>query len=323
MPAEQRGKVSVALATYNGAAFLRAQLDSLFAQTYGDLEVVAVDDGSTDGTLAILEDYARRRRLVLHRNARNLGFLRNFERAIELCNGDFIALADQDDVWLPHKVEALLARLGDSWLVYSDARLIDGDGRELDSKLSDLQGLRLARGRTSLPFVLYNCASGNTALFTRELASRALPIPAGVRFHDAWLAFVAAALGAIDFVDEPLTLYRRHERNVTRKDPPRDNRAAARGRRRDERRIELLGELRCRLALDGMRERDRAVLGEFAHLLERSRGGYFDIGLAAFLARHRAELFALQRRKKCFKRIARLATGERLRRMQLSLGGKG
>ena len=100
--------ISVAMATYNGEKFIREQLDSILAQTITDWELIVCDDVSTDSTIAILEEYANKDgRIQIHKNKVNLGFKRNFEKAISLCSGDYIALCDQDDIWKHDKVEKM------------------------------------------------------------------------------------------------------------------------------------------------------------------------------------------------------------------------
>ena len=104
--------VSIALCTYNGAGFLAKQLDSLLSQSYETIEVIAVDDCSTDSTWDILQAYARKdNRLQTHKNDYNIGHTRNFEKAIALCKGDYIALSDQDDIWVGDKIKILMEDL--------------------------------------------------------------------------------------------------------------------------------------------------------------------------------------------------------------------
>src|SRR5688572_32515873 len=97
--------VSIAIATYNGEKFLRQQLDSIYAQSYPNIEVVVSDDRSTDATAGVLEEYRRRHGLAYGVNETRLGYPRNFERAASMCRGAYIAFADQDDIFLPHKIE--------------------------------------------------------------------------------------------------------------------------------------------------------------------------------------------------------------------------
>ena len=92
--------VSIAICTYNGERFLKKQIDSLLNQGYSNIEIIAVDDRSTDRTWDMLQEYAQKdKRVQTYQNEKNLGYARNFEKAITLCKGDFIALADQDDIW--------------------------------------------------------------------------------------------------------------------------------------------------------------------------------------------------------------------------------
>jgi hypothetical protein len=205
--------VSVALCTYNGATHLNEQLDSLWSQTWPRLEVIAVDDASSDGTWDILQRAAQHEpRLRIARNETNLGFAANFERAISLCGGEFIAPCDQDDVWQPSKLQALVQAIDGHLLAYCDSALVDGQGRPLGRLVSDR--LRMVEGSDPLAFVFWNCISGHAMLLRRELLAAALPLPA-VRYHDWWFAFVAASVGSITYVDQPLVAYRQHAHSQT------------------------------------------------------------------------------------------------------------
>ncbi len=137
--------VSVAIATWNGAKYLREQLETIYGQTGGipEIEVVASDDASTDGTVAILAEYALSRGLRYVVNPSRLGLVRNFERAISLCTGELIALADQDDLWKPHKLATLVENLGDFTLIYCNSQeVLCPDGRT-SARYLDPTGHRL------------------------------------------------------------------------------------------------------------------------------------------------------------------------------------
>jgi glycosyltransferase involved in cell wall biosynthesis len=99
------------MCTYNGSRHLKSQLDSISAQTRLPSELVICDDASSDDTVPIIEQFAASVpfRVRLDVNAQNLGSTKNFEKAIQKCKGDLIALSDQDDVWLPRKLEVLEA----------------------------------------------------------------------------------------------------------------------------------------------------------------------------------------------------------------------
>ena len=205
--------ISVALATYNGARHLPAQLASLRTQTWAKLEIVAIDDASSDGSWALLQQAAQLdARLSIQRNERNLGSAATFERAMSLCRGDYIAPCDQDDVWHDDKLHTLFAAIGGHTLAYADSALIDEHGKPLGLCLSDRFGM--TQGSDPLAFAFWNCVSGHAMLFRRELLSAALPLRGG-RFHDWWLAFVAASIGSIVYVPRPLVDYRQHDQTQT------------------------------------------------------------------------------------------------------------
>lgn len=203
-------KVSVAVCVHQGERYLREQLDSLLAQTGIDLEIVILDDASSDTSAALLQEYAvRDARVRYFLNTRNLGPLRSFERAMSLTRGDFIAACDQDDIWQPHKLERLLDAIGDADLAYCDSALIDGEGRATGQRLSDVK--HMLAGRDPLPFLFANSVSGHAALVRRQLFEAARAFPPGV-YHDWWLALCAADRNGVVYVDEPLVSFRRHER---------------------------------------------------------------------------------------------------------------
>ncbi len=201
--------ISVALCTWNGARWLRPQLDSILAQEDVRLEVIALDDASTDGTLAILQEYAARDdRIHVHANAENLGHLRSFGKCMAMCTGDLIAPADQDDVWHPRKLRTLLDAMGTHTLAYCDSRYIDADGKPTGRKVSD--DLAMRRGNALLPTLLQNTVSGHAALMRRGVFAVAQPFPRH-GYHDWWLAMVATGGSEIVYVDQPLVDFRRHE----------------------------------------------------------------------------------------------------------------
>ncbi|HWE06164.1 MAG TPA: glycosyltransferase [Rhizomicrobium sp.] len=216
--------ISVAMATYNGARFLRAQLESLAAQTHPPFELQVGDDGSSDRTLEILEDFKRTAPfpIVVHRNASKLDITENFLRTAGRCTGEWIAFCDQDDVWLPRKLARCARGIergpADLKLVAHNATIIfEGESRRY---LKTFWRGADYRPRLGLP-PHWSCA-GFTQVFRRDLLT-ILPDPAaralrakGVRDgHDAWIPTLAAATGSILLIGEALALYRRHGNNVT------------------------------------------------------------------------------------------------------------
>lgn len=202
----QQPLISIALCTYNGERFLAQQIESLLAQDYPNFEIVVCDDMSSDGTVECIRNY-RDPRISLHVNTRNLGFIRNFEQAFSLCRGDLIAPCDQDDIWHARKLSTLAAALDHHQLVYCDSEFINEDGKSLEARVS--HKLNMYSGSDPAAFVFTNCVSGHAMLVRRTLVQRAIPFPAG-QYHDWWLAFVAASVGSIQYVDACLVQYRQH-----------------------------------------------------------------------------------------------------------------
>jgi glycosyltransferase involved in cell wall biosynthesis len=205
--------VSVAMCTYNGSRFLANQLDTIVNQTYKNIEIIVVDDCSTDETLTILNNYARLYpQLHVYQNESNLGFTANFERAVSLCKGELIALCDQDDLWHPEKIELQVKSIGDNVFIYHDSEFIHEDGESMNKKMSDI--VHLYRGGDPLAFLFFNCVSGHTILMKRDLLNFAIPLKKEY-FHDWWLSYVATNIGKIDFIPQCLVKYRQHEKSET------------------------------------------------------------------------------------------------------------
>lgn len=258
-------RVSVALCVYNGERHLREQLETVLAQRDVDIEVIAVDDGSSDGSVALLREVAARdSRLQVHVNPENLGPLRSFERAMSLGSGEFVAPCDQDDRWHPQKLAKLLACIGDADLAYCDSEYIDDAGITHGRGISS--DLTMMSGHEPLQFVFSNSVSGHALLVRRTLFDAARPFPPGL-FHDWWLAMCAAARGGVVYLDEPLVQFRRHDAAFSplgkgaAKAPPSRNRVWI-----EERRALL------RALADSAFDRDGRA-AEMLHALERAESG--------------------------------------------------
>ena len=215
-------RTSVALCTFNGADFLQAQLASIAGQSVQVDEVVIGDDGSSDGTAAVLED-ARRilPQLRVLPATDHLGVAGNFERTMAATAGDVIFLSDQDDIWHPDRVSAALAvfsRNPDVELLHSDARVIDGSGELLKGTLLSRLGVddatraALVEGAAFAPLLQRNLVTGATVAVRRRLLDDALPFP-GSWLHDEWLAVLAASHRGTRLVESALIDYRLHGSN--------------------------------------------------------------------------------------------------------------
>jgi len=204
--------VSVVLGTFNGERYLEEQLRSVLEQTYKQLEILAIDDGSSDGTVRILREFAAldpRIRVVI--NERNLGFIRNFEKGCSLSAGHWIALCDQDDFWMPDKIEKMVAGIGQFPMIYCDSELCGEDLHPLGKKISDLVHYQSFDDCRQL--CVFSRMYGHATLITRELFDKASPFREEVP-HDGWLAFHATLYGGVAYLPEVLVKYRQHAGNV-------------------------------------------------------------------------------------------------------------
>jgi len=199
------------MATYNGEKYLREQVDSLLAQSYPSLEFIFVDDASSDGSQAILQQYASQdERIRLVANPVNQGLLATFERGIREAKGELIALSDQDDVWMPDKISLLAAAIGEHSMIYADSALTNSDG-QVTGKFSDRN--QLDDYPSALHYVFGTKAMGHAMLFKREIIDIALPFPDYVG-HDYILGFAAAALNGVSYFPATLVNYRQHSSNT-------------------------------------------------------------------------------------------------------------
>ncbi|RDK12132.1 glycosyltransferase family 2 protein [Cupriavidus lacunae] len=209
--------ISVCIATYNGEAYIREQLDSILEQLGGGDEVVVCDDQSRDRTLEIIAGY-QDSRIRVYRNEARLGHVRNFERAMSLSKGEFIFLSDQDDVWLPGRVQLMMSRLmedSDVELVASNFDLIDPNGLRV-GEFRKLGAVKVSRfGQIFAIFAGRAPYFGCTFLLKRTLLESCLPIPRGIESHDIWFALVASSVGKVVNLPVPTLLHRIHGGNLT------------------------------------------------------------------------------------------------------------
>jgi glycosyltransferase involved in cell wall biosynthesis len=204
--------VAVVVATYNGATYLRQQLESIVQQTYKPSQIIIVDDDSLDDTLQVANNFAAHHpEVMVVQNETRLGYIKNFEKGMLIATASYVALSDQDDIWMPHKLETLLANIGDQMLAYSDSELIDANGQLLNQKMSSIKN-QLAY-HTPIMYAIGAWAPGHAMLFKKELVDKAAPFPALVT-HDFWLGFVATCYSRVVYVNEPLVHYRQHTQNA-------------------------------------------------------------------------------------------------------------
>jgi glycosyltransferase involved in cell wall biosynthesis len=199
--------VSVCMAVYNGEKYIRKQIESVLSELQLDDELLIYDDFSTDTTAKVMAEFELDKRVKFRKNATKLGILKNFERVLQEAQGDYIFLCDQDDVWLSGKVQACVDALKKHLLVVTDCVVVNQDLEVISPSFFELRH----SGAGVLKNIWKNSYLGCCMAFRRELLNYSLPIPENMPMHDMWLGLVAEVNGSVLFIDEKLSLYRRHE----------------------------------------------------------------------------------------------------------------
>jgi glycosyltransferase involved in cell wall biosynthesis len=220
----KRPTASVALATYNGGAFIGAQIDSILAQTELPDEIVVTDDQSEDDTIPIVTAYASRSPVPIrvHRNPQRLGFARNFRKASDLCRSELIFFCDQDDLWTPAKVETVKTAFSDRdvFLVYHGALVITAENEPLYPLYDASRQLSLLATKPMDP---WHATYGLTQAFRASLrdhddlwerSRNHIGYEEELLAHDQWYYFLAQIFGRVVYIDEPLVHYRQHGGNA-------------------------------------------------------------------------------------------------------------
>lgn len=214
-PPEADGiRISVILPAYNGEAYFRQQMDSILGQLGDADEVLVSDDGSSDQTLSLAEEYQGRDRRVRLLKGPGQGIKKNVEHALRHADGAYIFLADQDDIWLEGKVERVMQafRQQGAYVVVHDARVFAGE----DTAQVQMESFFAFRnsGAGVAKNIVKNSYIGCCMAFRRELLEVILPIPARIEMHDQWIGVLGDYFaGKSWFLPEPLLLYRRHGDN--------------------------------------------------------------------------------------------------------------
>ena len=215
--------ITILLATYNGEKYLSEQINSLLNQSFKDFKILVRDDGSTDGTLDVLNrfinDYPQKITLLNDRTPTGSS-ARNFFRLLSAVDDDYVMFCDQDDFWLPQKIEKTFEKMkmlekehGDiPLLVHSDLSVVDAELNLINKSFFDFQKISPERDRLN-NLLVQNNVTGCTAMINRKMLMLAKDEPISCAMHDWWIALLAAAFGKADFISEPLILYRQHGGN--------------------------------------------------------------------------------------------------------------
>jgi len=219
-------EVEVLLATYNGERFLREQLDSIFAQDYGNVRVLARDDGSSDSTLDILSEYGERfpdRLRVMPPSSPTGSPKNNFLLLMKASAADYICFSDQDDVWLPDKVyrtKRAMDQLESRWgkkvplLVFTDLGLVDENLRMIHESFWTFLHIVPERINRHAQLMVHSVVTGSTVMLNRRLLDLSLRMSEDAYMHDGWVSWVASYMGESSIVKTQTVLYRQHDRNV-------------------------------------------------------------------------------------------------------------
>jgi len=281
--------ISVIVCVYNGAQFIEEQLASIIVQTYGVAEIIVVDDASSDDTFEVVKRAAARdNRIALYKNEFNIGFTANFEKAMKMANHDFIAIADQDDIWNLHKIEKMMAAFK------PDAAAIYCDSVHFSKKIPAVpvanKKNRRIQGTEVRKLSMYNTVSGHALIIRKSLLAQALPIPSNI-YYDWWLALQAATNGGLQFLDEILVYQRVHDNNAT------ISKDISKKELRNNYRNMLGAHLKAFTQIDNLPNVDKEFFVNFenhwSEMLEQGSSS----GLFFFMLKHRKNLFHYKKRK--------------------------
>ena len=206
--------VSIIVATYNGEKYLAQQLNSIASQTYKNIEIIICDDDSKDGTKKIIKDFAESHPHVFYYlSVNNQGVNKNFEEGFIKAKGEFIAISDQDDIWLPNKIEEQIKLFTNEEIVLTHSLSARFSGDVLPTKKYEPLS-NLFEGNDVRKLLLRNSVSGHNIIFRKKLLDKILPIPQNI-YYDWWLVQTAACNGLIAATNKILSYQRAHENNIT------------------------------------------------------------------------------------------------------------
>lgn len=214
-------KIDILMATYNGEKYLKEQVESILNQTYKNIRLIISDDASKDSTPKILEEYRKKDdRIELYFNKENKGVVKNIEFLLEKVENEYYMLADQDDVWLPAKVEKSIETLKkqNADLVFGDLKVVDKELKTIHESFNKYMLLDRKINKyieTDRINYLYNCVTGCTVISKKEFIKDILPLPTISKYmiHDHWIGLMVSLNGKLAYMPEQYILYRQHENN--------------------------------------------------------------------------------------------------------------
>ena len=213
--------VDILLATYNGEKYISEQIESILNQTYKNIRLLISDDCSTDNTRTILREWVEKdERVFLCEQPKNLGYIKNFEFLLNQVESPLFMLSDQDDVWLPEKVEKSIEILNkeNADLVFGDLEVVDENLNTIYPSFGDFMLLNIKIKKEIGSYkvnYLYNCVTGCTILSKKEWIPKILPVPSKSKYvaHDHWIGLMIALEGKLAYMPEKYIKYRQHGNN--------------------------------------------------------------------------------------------------------------
>jgi len=217
--------VEILLATYNGEKYLTRQIESIITQTSKKWKLFIRDDGSTDGTIKIIEDYVQKYPNKINHiisDKKNIGSTLNFSRLLENAGDNYIMFCDQDDIWLSNKIQISMEKMIElessqenlPCLVFSDLVVVDDDENVISSSFWQ-QSRHIHSNSSDLYTIIANSMiTGCTILLNKFAKNTIKKIPTNIIQHDHWVSIIVAYFGKIGFLNEPTVLYRQHSNNA-------------------------------------------------------------------------------------------------------------
>ena len=283
-------KLSVVLCTYNGAKYIKEQLDSIINQTYPVYELLIFDDVSTDNTVELITEYATHYSFIrVWVNENNLGYTKNFEQALQAATGDAVSICDQDDVWIKDKLE----RMMHAWdtkhpLIYCNSYIFSGDV-PLQPKEPVF---RMFEGTDARKIFLANTISGHAIVCRKDFINLVVPFSKDA-MYDWWMGVVAAYNGGVQHYDKVLVYQRSHAENSTvdiLENYDEDDQKNIKKQR-------MIKQCRVFMTAPNIPPNDKIFLLNFANLLEESLNVKFHKPLYRFMVKHRRLLFNFKKKK--------------------------
>ncbi|ECK7753622.1 TPA: glycosyltransferase family 2 protein [Campylobacter jejuni] len=277
--------IAVILATYNGEKYLKQQIESILDQTYKNIKIYIGDDCSKDGTIDIIRAYKNLYpdKITYYQNETNIGFVKNFEKLLQNTKEDYIAFSDQDDVWLPSKLEEQINKIKEiekksnlPIMCHSDLIMIDENQKILCNSFFSFKKYKL-KPEKDLGYILGPCGvMGNTMMINRALKGIILPFPERIDFHDYYIAVICELFGKRVTFYEPFVLYRIHQDNTS------NSKLSIKKKKNTalpylERKLDWLNNIR-----QDIKQNDLMVINKFQYYIQNPKKLYYYLELVRY-----------------------------------------